>query len=151
MHKGLETLWGSVIKSKYEEENCWVFKEITSPYGVSLWRSIRDFWPSLKTHSMIRVHNGFWTMFWKDKWIGTRSLQELSLDLFHLSQVQHNTIAEIWTQPEWDMRFRRGMNDQEVPRVVELFKQLESFQGMQEGVDCLWWNEHPEGLYKVSS
>lgn len=22
---------------------------------------------------------------------------------------------------------------------------------MQEGVDCLWWNEHPEGLYKVSS
>uniref|UniRef100_M1AL70 Reverse transcriptase zinc-binding domain-containing protein n=1 Tax=Solanum tuberosum TaxID=4113 RepID=M1AL70_SOLTU len=100
---------------------------------------------------MIRVHNGVRTRFWKDKWIGTRSLQELFPDLFDLAQDQHNTVAEMWTQQGWDMRFRRGMNDWEIPRVVELFKQLESFQGMQEGVDCLWWNGHPKGLYKVSS
>ncbi|WMV24198.1 hypothetical protein MTR67_017583 [Solanum verrucosum] len=79
-----QTLWGSVIKSKYGEEDCRVSKEVTTPYGVN----------------------------------------------------QHNTVAEMWTQQGWDMRFRRGMNVWEIPRVVELFKQLESFQGMQEGVDC---------------
>ncbi|KAG5576901.1 hypothetical protein H5410_057035, partial [Solanum commersonii] len=36
-----QTLWGSVIKSKYGEEDCWVSKEVTA-YGVNLWRSIRS-------------------------------------------------------------------------------------------------------------
>ena len=49
------------------------------------------------------------------------------------------------------MRFRRGMNDWEISRAVELFKQLDNFQGKKGGVHCLWWNEHPKGLHKVSS
>ncbi|KAG5576902.1 hypothetical protein H5410_057036 [Solanum commersonii] len=74
----------------------------------------------------------------RDKWIGTRSLQELFPDLFDRTQDRHNTVVEI-----------RRMNDWEILRAVELFKQLENFQGKQEGVDCLWWNEHPKGLYKL--
>lgn len=67
---------------------------------------------SLK-HSMIKVHNRVGTKFWKDKWIGTRSLQELFPDAFDLAQDQHNTVAKMLTQQGWNMRFRIGMNDWE--------------------------------------
>ena len=35
-----QNLWGSVIKAKYEESDSWMTKEVTTPYGVSLWKSI---------------------------------------------------------------------------------------------------------------
>ncbi|KAG5569199.1 hypothetical protein H5410_058965, partial [Solanum commersonii] len=76
-----QTLWSSVIKSKYGEEDGWVSK--TTP-------------------DEIRVHNVVRTRFWKDKWIGTRSLQELFPDLFDLAQDQHHIVGEMWTQQGWD-------------------------------------------------
>lgn len=79
-------------------------------------------------------------LFWKDKWLGTRCLQELSPDLFVLAQDQLKSVAEMWTHLGWDMRFRRLMNDWEIPRLVELFELLENFHGIQEGLNWLWWN-----------
>lgn len=38
----VKLLSGKVINAKYEE-NKWMTKEVTTPYGVSLWRSIRVF------------------------------------------------------------------------------------------------------------
>ncbi|WMV19385.1 hypothetical protein MTR67_012770 [Solanum verrucosum] len=49
-----ETLWGRVIEAKYEEEDRWMTKEITTPYGVNLWRSIRDLWNELKCFFKIK-------------------------------------------------------------------------------------------------
>lgn len=48
-------LWGRVIKAKYEQVDSWMTKEVTTPYGVSLWRSIRALWSELKAQSKIRV------------------------------------------------------------------------------------------------
>lgn len=90
-----QTLWSSVIKRKYGEEDCWVPKEVTSPYEVNLWRSTRALWAYLEKYLMIRVHNGVRTKFWKDKWIETRSLQELFPNLFDLAQDQHNSSWDV--------------------------------------------------------
>ncbi|WMV51260.1 hypothetical protein MTR67_044645, partial [Solanum verrucosum] len=49
-----ETLWGRVIEAKYEEEDIWMTKEITTPYGVDLWRSIRDLWNEIKCFFKIK-------------------------------------------------------------------------------------------------
>ncbi|KAG5581832.1 hypothetical protein H5410_052459 [Solanum commersonii] len=78
-----QALWCNVIKNKYGELDNWVTKEVTIPYGASLWRSIRLFCPFLKIQSTIK-----------------------------------------------------------------------NFQGLQRGEerrgeDCLWWNGHSKGIYKV--
>ena len=36
---GEQTYWKEVIKAKYDEEDNWMTKEVTTAYGVSLWRS----------------------------------------------------------------------------------------------------------------
>lgn len=60
------TYWGSVIKAKYDEEGKWMSKEVNTTYRVSLWRSIRNLWPVLKSNSSIKLQNGEKTSFWKD-------------------------------------------------------------------------------------
>ena len=47
------------------------------------------------------------------------------------------------------MIFGRNLNDWEIPRMIELFKLLESFQGIQPGEDYLWWHGHNKGRYRV--
>ncbi|WMV12495.1 hypothetical protein MTR67_005880, partial [Solanum verrucosum] len=41
------------------------------------------------------------------------------------------------------------VHDWENPRILELFKVLENFQGIQTGEDYLWWQGHNKGSYKV--
>ena len=118
------------------------------PYGISLWKSIRIFWPSLSNQSTVKVQNGRKNSFWLDKWLGGMSLKDRYPDIFTLAQHQQKTVAEMWTQG-WDLIFRRNLNDWEIPRILELFKVLESFQGIQTGEDYLWWQGHNKGSYKV--
>ena len=76
------------------------------------------------------------------------SLKDRYPDIFTLAQHQQKIVAEMWTQG-WDLIFRRNLNDWEIPRILELFKVLESFQGIQTGEDYLWWQGHNKGSYKV--
>lgn len=59
-----QRLWGKVIEAKYEEEDRWMTKEVTTPYGVNLWRSIRSLWSDLKSNTKIKVNDGRKTRFW---------------------------------------------------------------------------------------
>ena len=47
------------------------------------------------------------------------------------------------------MIFRRNLNDREIPRMFELFKLLESFQGIQPGEGYLWWHGRNKGRYRL--
>ena len=78
------------------------------------------------------------------------SLKDRFPDIFTLAQHQQKTVGEMWTQQGWDLIFRRNLNDWEIPRILELFKVLESFQGIQTGEDYLWWQGHNKGSYKVT-
>lgn len=51
-------IWGPRLLS-YEAENT---------YGVTLWTCIKTWWPSIKRHSVIKVHNGNKALSWKEKW-----------------------------------------------------------------------------------
>ncbi|WMV45736.1 hypothetical protein MTR67_039121 [Solanum verrucosum] len=59
-------LWRKVIKAKYEVENRWMTKEVFSPYGVNLWRSIRALWDDFKIKTRVKVRNREKTSFWGD-------------------------------------------------------------------------------------
>ena len=81
--------------------------------------------------------------------MGTVSLKDLFPDIFVLAQHQEKSVAEMWSPQGWNMIFRRNLNDWEIPRMIELFKLLESFQGIQPGEDYLWWHGHNKGRYRV--
>ncbi|WMV19976.1 hypothetical protein MTR67_013361 [Solanum verrucosum] len=56
-HREDQALWYRVINKKYEELNKWVTKEVNTPYGISLWKSTRIFWPFLSNQSIVKGHN----------------------------------------------------------------------------------------------
>ncbi|WMV19021.1 hypothetical protein MTR67_012406 [Solanum verrucosum] len=91
------SMWSKVIKLKYGEMDSWVTKEATNPYGVTVWRSIRNWWPFLRNHTTITVHNGVRTQFWKDRWLGNQNLSEIFPDIFDLALHEDRTVAEMWS------------------------------------------------------
>lgn len=54
-----QQLWRKVIRAKYEEQNSWV----TSPYGVSIWKSTRALWSEFKSNNKMEIGNGEKTDF----------------------------------------------------------------------------------------
>lgn len=66
--------WSKVIKEKYGDEDMMTIEDLT-PYGVSLWRSIKVLWPFLKNHTVIKAGDSYKTSFWEDKWLGSDSLK----------------------------------------------------------------------------
>lgn len=97
------SMWSKVIKLKYGEMDSWVTKEATNPYGVTVWRSIRNWWPFLRNHTTITVHNGVRTQFWKDRWLGNQNLSEIFPDIFDLALHKDRTVAEMWSPQGWDL------------------------------------------------
>lgn len=126
-------------------------KEITAPYGISLWRSIRALWPTLKNKCSIKVADGSKTDFWKDTWLGIMSLQEEFPNIFNLMIYQNKTLAEQWTPQGWDITFRRLPNDWELSRIQAFYTILGSWEGPKEGVNSLGWNGHNRGAFTVNS
>lgn len=43
---------------KYGEMDGWVTKEANNPCGVTVWRSIRNWWPILLSHTIIAFNDG---------------------------------------------------------------------------------------------
>lgn len=58
-----QAYWRKVIKIKYGEEDRWMTKEVNTPYGVSVWRSIRVLWPFMKKHTNVKLEMGTRILF----------------------------------------------------------------------------------------
>ncbi|WMV13372.1 hypothetical protein MTR67_006757 [Solanum verrucosum] len=143
-------LWKRVISAKYEGEDMWMTKEVTTPYGVSLWRSIRDMWDEVKSNARIKVVDGSKTGFWKDEWHEKGNLEVLFPDIYNIVLGQHNTIAELWTNQGWSFNFRRQFNDWEIARVAEFLNTVEVFNGLQTGEDVMWWKGNRREEFKIN-
>ncbi|KAF3621344.1 hypothetical protein FXO38_15422 [Capsicum annuum] len=98
----------------------WMTKEFATPYGTSLWRSLRELWDELKSFSNIKVGNGGKTSFWKDNWPEEGNLESLALDLYDL--MHHHQ------------------------RVAEFISTVEQFSGLRKGNDELWWQGCEKGF-----
>lgn len=67
-YKRKNMLW-EVIRAKYEMDDKWTTKIVTTPYGCSTWRSIRNLWPLLLSKINFKVLSGLKVAFYEDKWI----------------------------------------------------------------------------------
>ncbi|WMV10595.1 hypothetical protein MTR67_003980 [Solanum verrucosum] len=146
-----QAYWSKVIKIKYGEEDRWMTKEVNTPYGVSVWRSIRVLWPFMKKHTNVKVGNGHKSSFWKDNWLRSDSLKHLFPDLAVMAVQPEVSVSDTWTQQGWNIHFRRNFNDWEIDSVIEFFRMLEEFKGTSEEKDRLWWKLDSKGSFKVNS
>jgi len=73
-----------VIQHKLSQEGEWCSDEVTTTYGVGVWRTIRSFWPTLEVNTKVKVGRGDKVLFWKEDWIGQGSLQSLFPGLYSI-------------------------------------------------------------------
>ncbi|KAH0751395.1 hypothetical protein KY285_004543 [Solanum tuberosum] len=139
-----QALWKDVIVSKYGQTDSWTSNTVTSTYGVSVWRSIRNLWPKLARNICYKVGEGTRILFWKDKWIGQNSLMEDFADLYSLCDNPEASIAEMWFQQGWNITLRRLLNDWEVDRVANLLQRLEDFPGLNTNPDAIRWKRESQ-------
>jgi len=144
-----QALWKELIKQKYEMEDHWSTKMVTSTYGTSIWRAIRNFWPKLGENCSIRIGNGMKVSFWEDSWLEQGSLKTLFPDIYILNQQQKDIVAEVWSNQGWNLSFRSPLNDWEIQRLVDFFGILEQFKGTSTSQDGLFWNHNCNGNFSV--
>ena len=106
-----QNLWGSIKDPKYEESDSWMTKEVTTPYGVSLWKSIWELWYEYKPNTKIKVVDGIKTRFWKDDWHAEGNMETLFPNIQNLVLQQQSTIADLCTLQGWNFVCRRHLND----------------------------------------
>ncbi|CAN4107709.1 unnamed protein product [Withania somnifera] len=100
-------------------------KEVATPYGVNLRRSIISLWNEFKGNTKIKVNDGRKTRFWYDDWHEAGIMISLYPEIHNLVSQQQRSIAEMWTPEGWE------------------------FKGTQEGDDELWWQDTEKGAFKV--
>ncbi|CAN4098324.1 unnamed protein product [Withania somnifera] len=103
-----------VIGAKYAEEDNWITKEVTTPYRISLLRSIRSLWNEVESNSKVKVVGENKTRFGKDNWHEKGNMEVLFPGIYNLAVFQQNTIAEFWIPQGWNFTFRRQINVWEV-------------------------------------
>ena len=91
---GENMLWREVIRDKYEMENRWMTKMVTTPYGCGIWWAVRNLWPLFRSRIRFQVGNGMKVSFLEDKWIAQRTLKHLFPDLYTLSLQQ----MQLWLE-----------------------------------------------------
>ncbi|KAG5615870.1 hypothetical protein H5410_015694 [Solanum commersonii] len=123
-------LWKEVIYANYEIEDKWITKMVTTPYGCSIWRLVRNLWSLLVSIINFKVGNGLKVAFWEEKWLAQRTLKQLFLDLHLLSFQQHAIVAKMWTCQGWNLPLRRNLNDWEVERIGTIYKTLTLFNNL---------------------
>ena len=124
-----DPLWNQIISSKYDlQEGEWCSKGVRDSYEVGVWKTIRNGWENICSHSCFIVGDDTRVKFWKDLWCENQSLEEAFPFLFNLSVNKEGWVAEAWEENEvgssWGLRFNRHLNDWEVGAVESLLSKL---------------------------
>ena len=135
------------FRSKYQQVDNWVTKEVTTPYGVRQWKSIRVLWSEMQQHPKIKVSNGNKTSFSNDKWHEVGILKVVFPYIYNLTNHHVKIVTDMWSAQGWNVSCRRQMNDWEINRVADFFNTLNQFSGLQTGEDTLWWQGNNKGVY----
>lgn len=63
------------------------------------------------SNSSLHSGNGDHISFWKDRWLGARSLKDESPSLSLLANNQESTISQYWQDNSWTPQFRKEIQD----------------------------------------
>ncbi|GKV40760.1 hypothetical protein SLEP1_g48363 [Rubroshorea leprosula] len=158
---GKEVLWKWVVWEKYYEGRWEVDITMIQMARVSkIWEDIISVGgKSLRIRDMFvkgfrwEVGDGSRVGFWRDIWVGDKSLRDLCSRLFQLVGDKEGLVMEMGKRQgdmwEWHIEWRRGRLGHEQSEEQELWEVLRSIQ-IKEGVaDCWKWKYDVEGEYQV--
>ena len=94
-----EFLWKWVMTQTFEEEEGGQrSRGVKDSYMLGMWKTIRNWWESIKGRSHFKIGNGRRIKFWKNRWCGNLSLEEAFLSLFSISTAKDSWVAKVWEQ-----------------------------------------------------
>ncbi|GKV36371.1 hypothetical protein SLEP1_g44512 [Rubroshorea leprosula] len=158
---GVGSLWKRVVRDKYYEGRCEVDITAIDNLRVSkLWKDIISIGGrSVRLRNMLG--NGFrWKVgcgsrlgFWREKWVGDKSLRDLCPRLYALTANKEGLVSDMgkWDGDrwQWNMAWRRGRMGREKDEEVVLWGAVECVH-FQKGREDVWtWVHDPGGKYSV--
>lgn len=146
-------MWGSVIKERYEESDNWMTKEVTTPYCVSLWKSIRELWNEFKQKTKIKVVDQQMTL----KLDSGRTI-DMQKEIWRLSsltskiQFFSNKVLQLtYALFKGGILYVEDTSMTEIPGVTNFFKSIDQFSGLETGLDRLQWSGSRKGIFKLGA
>jgi hypothetical protein len=73
----------------------WSSREVSGPYGVSLWKYIRHGWNSFCRFLKFDIGDGTQVRFWYDLWCGDHPLKEEFLEFFVVACIRNASVADL--------------------------------------------------------
>jgi hypothetical protein len=150
-----DAFWRKLIFSKYGiSHGDWTTREVHGPYGVSLWKYIRNDWGHFARHLHFKVGDGSKTRFWTDIWCGTCSLKDGFPELFRIARNKEALLRDHIRYQNggvfWDLNFTRHAQDWEL-EAVSSFLELYSSSAKGHGEDRMCWRGHSKDGFQVKS
>ncbi|GKV31834.1 hypothetical protein SLEP1_g40497 [Rubroshorea leprosula] len=156
-----ESLWKRVVWDKYYEGRREVdIRAMDSVRMSRIWRDVISVGgKSIKLHDMLgkgfrwMVGDGRHVGFWRESWVGDKSLKELCPRLFELAMSKDGMVCEmgVWEMGvwRWNVHWRRGRLGRERGEEVVLWEVLSRVQIAEGREDCWKWTHDAEGRYAV--
>jgi hypothetical protein len=149
-------LWRRLVEMKYGSAvGGWCTIDVRTPYGVSLWKFIRQGWGNFLQHLRFDAGNGVSIRFWHDVWCGEAALKESFPDLFRLARNKEALVAQYMqvhnASTHWELDFIRPVQDWEMESLSSFLNLLYSVQVQSNNNDKLCWKPTPQLGFKVSS
>ena len=118
-----------MIVGKYGgEKGGWCSGASREGYEVGLWKAIRKEWMEFSKRVGFKVGDGRRVQFWKNRWRGEDSLEEVFPSLYSLVSSKDAWVAQLWDQfgevGHWNPVFTRLNNDWEMEEVEVFFRRL---------------------------
>ncbi len=90
-----DTLWKQVVVTKYGyETGSWCPGIVNGPYGMSLWKHIRQGWERFSPHLKFGLGCGSYIHFWLDIWCGEDTLSRAFPLLFRIAQCKDAMVVD---------------------------------------------------------
>ncbi|XP_073035927.1 uncharacterized protein [Primulina eburnea] len=153
-------LWKKVVGSIYgfQPNGCDVNLAKNSTFK-SPWKFISRAYSTC--HHLIGtvLKGGNFMRFWEDRWVGLVSFKECFPSLYRISSTVNKPINHFYSTVEsqgqsifqWDIRFRRDLNNTELEEFTTLLGVLDTFRLCVGSADVRVWLGDPSGVFSVSS
>ncbi|WMV47077.1 hypothetical protein MTR67_040462 [Solanum verrucosum] len=113
------------------------------------WETIKD--DVMQTFHKFHAHQkGDKTKFWLDDWCGNGILRDLFPILFSICTNTNSKIEEMWSPQDWNIIFRRLLNDWKIDGMVECLGLIGGFPGTTLEPDRLAWGHHKDGVFSMN-